>query len=554
MLLESTSKSREKTSLRSLNLTKRQLCDLECLLNGAFAPLTGFLNEGDYDAVCQTMRLSDGTLWPMPITLDVSESFAASVILGESILLADDENTPLAVLTVASKWMPNKDLEAQLVFGTTDKKHPAVAYLYDEAGAWYLGGALQALALPAHYDFTEYRHTPAQLKECFKLYGWSRIVAFQTRNPIHRAHYELTLRAANAANAALLIHPVVGMTKPGDVEYMTRVKCYQQILTHYPHQRAMLSLLPLAMRMGGPREALWHAIIRKNHGVTHFIVGRDHAGPGLNREGVPFYDPYAAQTLLLTHAAEIGLEIMAFPAIVYVKEKEKFLAVNELEPTDTVQDISGTELRHRLEQRLEIPDWFSFPDVIKILQAAYPPKLSQGFTLFFTGLSGAGKSTLAKAVLARLTTTTERSVTLLDGDIIRKNLSSGLGFSRSDRDTHILRMGFVAAEITKHHGIALCAAIAPYQATRDAVRAAISSHGGFIEIHVATPISTCKARDIKGLYQQAELGLIKGFTGVDDPYEVPFKPEIVIDTSTTSVLDAVNTIFETLAHLGFLAS
>lgn len=552
MLLESTIKSRGKTVLRVLNLSKRQLCDLECLLNGAFAPLTGFLNEDDYHTVCQTMRLSDGTLWPMPITLDVSESFAASVVLGESILLADDENTPLAVLTVESKWAPNKDLEVQAVFGTTDHKHPAVAYLYDEAGAWYLGGTIRTLALPAHYDFVEYRHTPAQLKALFKLYGWSRIVAFQTRNPIHRAHYELTLRAANAANAALLIHPVVGMTKPGDVEYVTRVKCYEQILTHYPEQRAILSLLPLAMRMGGPREALWHAIIRKNHGVTHFIVGRDHAGPGLNRQGVPFYDPYAAQSLLLAHAAEIGLEIMAFPAIVYVKEKAKFLAVNELEPTDTVQDISGTELRRRLEQRLDIPDWFSFPDVIKVLQAAYPSKLKQGFTLFFTGLSGAGKSTLARAVLARLTTSTERSVTLLDGDIIRKNLSSGLGFSRADRDTNILRIGFVAAEITKHQGIALCAAIAPFQAARDAVRAAISPYGGFIEVHVATPISTCKARDIKGLYQQAEQGLIKGFTGVDDPYEAPLQPEIVIDTSSMSVLDAVNTIFETLAHLGYI--
>lgn len=552
MLLESTIKPQATKALRALNLSKRQLCDLECLLNGAFAPLTGFLTQDDYDAVCQTMRLSNGTLWPMPITLDVSESFAASLALGESILLADDENTPLAVLTVESKWAPNKDLEALSVFGTTDKKHPAVAYLYDEAGAWYLGGTIRRLSLPAHYDFVEYRHTPAQLKAIFKLYGWSRIVAFQTRNPIHRAHYELTLRAANAANAVLLIHPVVGMTKPGDVEYVTRVKCYEQILTHYPEQRAMLSLLPLAMRMGGPREALWHAIIRKNYGVTHFIVGRDHAGPGLNQEGVPFYDPYAAQTLLLGHAAEIGLEIMAFPAIVYVKEKEKFLAVNELEPTDTVQDISGTELRRRLEQRLDIPDWFSFPDVIKVLQAAYLSKLKQGFTLFFTGLSGAGKSTLAKAVLARLTTTTERSVTLLDGDIIRKNLSSGLGFSKSDRDTNILRIGFVAAEITKHQGIVLCAAIAPFKAARDAVRAAISPYGGFIEVHVATPINTCKARDIKGLYQQAEQGLIKGFTGVDDPYEAPLQPEIVIDTSKISVLDAVNTIFETLAHLGYI--
>ena len=540
------------STLRVLNLTKRQLCDLECLLNGAFAPLTGFLNQDDYQAVCQNMRLSDGTLWPMPITLDVAASFAESISLHESILLADDENTPLAILTVTSKWMPNKVDESLQVFGTTDKKHPAVEYLFDFAGSWYLGGPIRALTPPAHYDFTEYRHTPAQLKQLFKLYGWSRIVAFQTRNPIHRAHFELTLRAANAANAQLLIHPVVGMTKPGDVEYVTRVKCYEQILTHYPHQRAMLSLLPLAMRMGGPREALWHALIRKNYGVTHFIVGRDHAGPGLNQDGVPFYDPYAAQTLLLEHASEIGLEIMAFPAIVYVKEKAQFLAVNELEPNDTVEDISGTELRRRLEQRLDIPDWFSFPDVIQALQAAYPPRLKQGFTLFFTGLSGAGKSTLAKAVLARLMASTSRTVTLLDGDIVRKNLSSELGFSKADRNTNILRIGFMAAEITKHQGIAICAAIAPYAAARDAVREGVSPYGGFIEIHVSTAIGLCKQRDLKGLYHKAEQGLITGVTGVDDPYEAPSKPEVVIDTAKTSVADAVMTIFETLVQLGYL--
>ena len=540
------------STLSVLNLTKRQLCDLECLLNGAFAPLSGFLNQDDYYAVCHNMRLSDGTLWPMPITLDVAASFAESISLHESILLADDENTPLAILTVTSKWLPNKEDESLQVFGTTDKKHPAVEYLCDHAGSWYLGGPIRALTPPVHYDFMEYRHTPEQLKQLFKLYGWSRIVAFQTRNPIHRAHFELTLRAANAANAQLLIHPVVGMTKPGDVGYVTRVKCYEQILTHYPHQRAMLSLLPLAMRMGGPREALWHAIIRKNYGVTHFIVGRDHAGPGLNQEGVPFYDPYAAQTLLLEHAPEIGLEIMAFPAIVYVKEKAQFLAVNELEPKDTVEDISGTELRRRLEQRLDIPDWFSFPDVIKVLQAAYSSKLKQGFTLFFTGLSGAGKSTLAKAVLARLIASTSRTVTLLDGDIVRKNLSSELGFSKADRNTNILRIGFMAAEITKHQGIAICAAIAPYAAARDAVRDCVSQYGGFIEIHVSTSIALCKQRDLKGLYHKAEQGLITGVTGVDSPYETPSKPDIVIDTANTSVADAVLVIFETLIRLGYM--
>lgn len=383
------------------------------------------------------MRLANGTLWPMPITLDVSASFAAQLQTDEQIILTDDENTPLALLTVSSNWQPDKAHEAQSVFGTTDRKHPAVQYLQEQAGEWYLGGKITALSAIMHYDFIEYRHTPEQLKQLFKLYGWSKIIAFQTRNPIHRAHYELTLRAAKAVHAQLLIHPVVGMTKPGDVDHVTRVKCYEQVLKQYPKQCAMLSLLPLAMRMGGPREAVWHAIIRKNYGVTHFIVGRDHAGPGLNSQGAPFYHPFAAQDLLLEHAAEIGIEIMPFPAIVYVKEKAKFLAMNEVDAQDTIEDISGTELRRRLENRLSIPDWFSFPEVLQELQNAYPPRHKQGYTLFFTGLSGAGKSTLAKAVLAKLMASSQRNITLLDGDIIRKNLSSELGFSKADRNTNI---------------------------------------------------------------------------------------------------------------------
>lgn len=537
---------------KAWTLSKRQLCDLECLINGAYAPLTGFLDKADYESVCQTMRLTNGALWPMPINLDVSEQFASQLKMGEQIILADDENTPLALLTVSSNWQPNKNDEAMFVFGTTDMKHPAVHYLHEQAGAWYLGGKITPLSPITQYDFTEYRHTPAQLKQLFKLYGWTKIIAFQTRNPIHRAHYELTLRAADAVNAQLLIHPVVGMTKPGDVDHVTRVKCYEQVLKKYPHQRAMLSLLPLAMRMGGPREAVWHALIRKNYGVTHFIVGRDHAGPGLNSQGVPFYQPYAAQVLLLEHAAEIGLEIMPFPAIVYVKEKAQFLAINELSSEDTIEDISGTDLRHRLENRLEIPDWFSFPEVLHELRKAYPPRHQQGYTLLFTGLSGAGKSTLAKAVLAKLMESGQRSVTLLDGDIIRKNLSSELGFSKADRDTNIQRVGFVAAEITKHKGITICAAIAPYAAMRQSIRNMISQHGGFIEIYISTPIDVCKQRDIKGLYQKAELGLITGFTGVNDPYEAPVHPDIEINTSNTSIRDAVQLILSTIEKLGFV--
>ncbi len=536
-----------------LRLTKRQLCDLECLLNGAFAPLTGFLDREDYLSVCKTMRLTDGTLWPMPITLDISEAFANTVQLGEEVLLTNDENTPLALLTVSSKWQPDKEEEALLVFGSVDKKHPGVNYLYTAAGPYYLGGHVTALSPITHHDFVPYRHTPNQLQQLFKQYGWSKIIAFQTRNPIHRAHYELMLRASKELEGHVLIHPVVGMTQPGDVDYVTRVHCYEAVLKEFPKQAATLSLLPLAMRMGGPREALWHAIIRKNFGVTHCIIGRDHAGPGLNSEGCPFYDPYAAQKLVNHYKSEIGIEIITFSAMVYVKEKATFHTVEELHPSDTVEDISGTELRKRLERGLSIPDWFTFPSVVKILQKAYPPKHQQGFTLFFTGLSGAGKSTIAKAFMSYLQSRfNQRKITLLDGDIVRHHLSNGLGFSKADRDTHIRRIGYVASEITKHGGIAICAAIAPYCATRQEVRAAVSPFGGFIEVYIATPLLVCKERDVKGLYRKAEQGLIQQVSGVDDPYEVPVDPEISIDTSITTIDEAVQAILSTLIARGYL--
>jgi len=533
-------------------LSKRQLCDLECLLNGAFAPLSGFLDEADYDSVCDTMRLADGRLWPMPITLDVSAVFAEQCAIGDEIICVDDENTPLARVTISSIWQPNKQLEAEQVFGTTDKLHPGVQYLYDEAGSWYIGGKVTALALPSHHDFLEYRHTPAELKQLFKLYGWSRVLAFQTRNPIHRAHFELTQRAARKANANILIHPVIGMTKPGDIDYVLRVKCYEHVMKRYPKtQHAMLSLLPLAMRMAGPREAVWHAIIRKNYGATHFIVGRDHAGPGNNSQNQAFYEPYAAQTLLLAHADEIELEVMAFPAIVYVKQKDTLLSEDELCADDVVENVSGTALRQALQQRKALPDWFSFPEVIQTLQAAYPLKHEQGFTLFFTGLSGSGKSTLAKAVQAKLLEDNRRRVSLLDGDVVRKHLSAGLGFSKKDRDINVKRLGYVASEITKHQGIAICAAIAPYAEARRSVRTQVEQYGGFIEIYVAADVDVSKSRDVKGLYQKAEEGLITGFTGVDDPYEIPQNPELVIDTSTMSVVRAVDMIFDVLMRLGF---
>jgi sulfate adenylyltransferase len=538
--------------LRSWDLSERQLCDLELLLNGGFSPLEGFLGRADYDRVRDEMRLASGLLWPMPITLDVSPEFARELKAGQEIVLRDREGVALTIMTVEDAWEPDKRLEAVQVFGCDDTAHPAVRYLMHRAGPIYLGGRVQGLEPPTHYDFRHLRDSPAELRARFRKLGWRRVIAFQTRNPMHRAHQELTFRAAQQAEANLLIHPVVGMTKPGDVDHYTRVRCYERLLPHYPEQTTMLSLLPLAMRMGGPREAVWHGIIRKNYGCTHLIVGRDHAGPGKRAGGQPFYDPYAAQELFRQHQDEIGVTMMPFHALVYDQDRAQYVQEEEVGPGDTVLDISGTELRRRLREGLDIPEWFSFPDVIAELRRTHPPRHQQGFTVFFTGLSGSGKSTIANALLVKLMEQGGRSVTLLDGDLVRKNLSSELGFSREHRDLNIQRIGFVASEITKAGGVAICAPIAPYAATRQIVREAIEQHGGFLEVHVATPIEVCEGRDRKGLYAKARAGILKEFTGISDPYEAPDDPELRIDTSELSPDGAAHRILLKLEAMGFV--
>ncbi|GLQ98414.1 bifunctional sulfate adenylyltransferase/adenylylsulfate kinase [Dyella mobilis] len=543
---------RRSASLPQWTLNQRQLCDLELLLNGGFSPLQGFLGRADYDGVVAHMRLADGTLWPIPITLDVDEAFAASLAEGAEISLNDTQGTPLAVLTVEDIYFPDHLAEARQVFGTTDRTHPGVAELLDRTGSVYLGGKLKGIQAPSHYDFSTLRLGPRQLREWFAEQGWHRIVAFQTRNPMHRAHRELTLRAAEKVGAKLLIQPSVGRTKPGDVDHYTRVRCYRALIEHYPKQHATLSLLPLAMRMGGPREALWHAIIRKNHGASHFIVGRDHAGPGKDSQGKPFYDPYAAQELLARHQDELGIGIVPFPAMVYAANRDTYLPQTEVEPHDEVRDISGTELRRRLHQGEAIPEWFTFPEVVKILRERHPARAQQGFALFFTGLSGSGKSTVAQAVLARLLETGSRPVTVLDGDEVRRHLSKGLGFSREDRNANITRIGYVASEVVRHGGIAICAPIAPYAEARTEARQLVQSHGRFVEIHVSTPLEVCESRDRKGLYAAARAGKIKGFTGIDDPYETPAAPELRLDTSAISVADAAEHVVAWLREQGLV--
>jgi len=544
---------REAGELPSWDLSPRQICDLELLMNGGFAPLDGFLREADYHSVCDTMRLASGALWPMPVTLDVSADFADRARSAGRVALRDAEGVLLALMDVESDWRPDKTREAHAVFGTTDVAHPGVRYLFDTAGEVYLGGRVIGIQPPVHYDFRHLRYSPAELKALFTKLGWRRVVAFQTRNPLHRAHQELTMRAAKQAEANLLIHPVVGMTKPGDVDHFTRVRCYEAIAGEYPEQTTALSLLNLAMRMGGPREALWHAIIRKNHGCTHFIVGRDHAGPGNDANGEPFYGPYDAQETVAAHSAEVGIELVPFKQMVYVQERAQYMPADEVPEGSTILDISGTELRRRLREGVDIPEWFSFPAVVKELRRTHPPRHKQGFTVFFTGLSGSGKSTIANALMVKLMEMGGRPVTLLDGDIVRKNLSQELGFSREHRDINILRIGFVASEITKNGGIAICAPIAPYAATRRKVRDLIEPLGGFLEVHVATPLEECERRDRKGLYKLAREGKITGFTGIDDPYEVPEAPEAVIDTLSASPDEAAHTLLLKLEKMGLVS-
>lgn len=539
-------------SLPSWDLTPRQLCDLELLLNGGFSPLSGFLRQADYESVCSDMRLSGGILWPIPVVLDVTEETERALSVGQLLALRDPEGVMLAVLHVEDIWRPDRISEATAVYGTTDPRHPGVAHLLSGSNPVYVGGRVEGLQLPVHYDFRALRHTPAELRALFARLGWQRIVAFQTRNPMHRAHVELTLRATKQIDGCLLIHPSVGMTKPGDVDHYTRVRCYQRILPYYPQNTVQLALLALAMRMAGPREAIWHAIIRKNYGCTHFIVGRDHAGPGSGTDGKPFYGPYQAQKLLQEHAPELGMGVIPFETTVYVKEFDSYFPENEIPKGTRAVTISGTELRRLLETGEEIPDWFTFPSVAKQLRRTYPPRHRQGFTVFFTGLSGAGKSTIANALLVKLLERGGRPVTLLDGDIVRKNLSSELGFSREHRDLNIRRIGFVAKEITKNGGIAICAPIAPYDAVRKEVRNLIASYGGFVLVHIATPLEICEQRDRKGLYAKARAGFLPCFTGISDPYEVPDDAEVAIDTAARAPEESAQDVISYLEREGFV--
>ena len=535
--------------LHRLQLTPRNICDLELLATGAFSPLDRFLGEADYQSVMSDMRLVSGALFPLPVTLTISTG--APVKIDEEIALVDLRNNILGVMRVEEIYSWDRQLEARLAYGTNDVRHPLVAEM-NSWGDLCISGALRVLRLPQYYDFRNLRLTPAQVRQRLVALGRKNVVAFQTRNPLHRAHEELTTRAAREVDGVLLLHPVVGLTKPGDIDHFTRVRSYKVLAErYYDPQQTLLALLPLAMRMAGPREALWHALIRRNFGANHLIVGRDHGSPGKDSNEQPFYGPYDAQELVAKFADETGVRPLPFSELIYLPAEDRYEEVSRIPNGTRTTSISGSEVRENYLQRgRTLPNWFTRPEVASILAAAHPARHQQGFCLWFTGLSGSGKSTTAEILIVKLLEH-GRQVTALDGDVVRTHLSKGLGFSKEDRDTNIRRIGYVAAEISRHGGGVICAAVSPYRATRNECRAMVGSQQ-FIEIFVDTPLEVCEGRDTKGMYKQAREGKIKNFTGIDDPYERPLNPELVIDTVNYSAEQNADRILNYLVEGGFV--
>ncbi len=538
--------------LPSIKITPRNLCDLELIATGGFSPLTTFMGKADYDRVLREMRLADGTLWPLPITLTVDPKELPTV--GEDIVLRNANNDVIAIINVDEVYHWDPEIEAARAYGSTDSKHPMIS----EMALWNkvcISGPMKVLNLPVYYDFVELRRKPAQVREMLQSMGHKNVVAFQTRNPLHRIHEELTKRAAEQVKGSLLIHPTVGMTKPGDVDHYTRVRIYRALVeNYYDKNSTTLSLLPLAMRMAGPKEALLHAIIRRNHGANHFIVGRDHAGPGKDSTGKPFYGPYDAQEMMKEYEDELGVKMIPFEELVYLPDEDCYVEAKDVPEGAKVLNISGTQVRDEyLAKGKLLPEWFTRPETAEILREMYPPRHKQGFCIWFTGLSGSGKSATTQ-VLTSLLLERGREIAILDGDVVRTHLSKGLGFSKEDRDINIMRIGFVAGEIANGGGAVICAAISPYRTTRREARKMVGEN--FIEVFMDTPVEVCEERDVKGLYAKArqamEDGHPMGFTGVDDPYEPPVDPEITLKGYGSSPEVNARKILEFLEQQGYI--
>ncbi len=539
--------------LPSIKITMRNMCDLELIATGGFSPLTTFMGKADYDRVLKEMRLADGTLFPLPITLTADPKELPTV--GEELALRSANFDLIAVITLDEVYHWDAETEATLAYGSNDSKHPMVS----EMQRWNkvcISGPMKVVNLPKYYDFVNLRHTPAQVREMLEKMGHDNVVAFQTRNPLHRIHEELTKRAAAEVKGSLIVHPVVGMTKPGDVDHYTRVRTYKALVENYYDKKdTMLSLLPLAMRMAGPKEALLHAISRRNHGANHFIVGRDHAGPGNDSSGKPFYGPYDAQEIMKQYEAELGVKMVPFEMLVYLPDEARYVEEKDVPKGAKVANISGTQVRDDyLAKGKLLPEWFTRPETAEILREMYPPRHKQGFCIWFTGLSGSGKSATTE-VLTTLLLERGREIAILDGDVVRTHLSKGLGFSKEDRDTNIIRIGFVAGEIVHASGAVICAAISPYRATRAEAHKMVGEN--FIEVYMDTPVEICEQRDVKGLYAKARQAMIDGkpmgFTGVDNPYEQPIEPAITLKGFGASAEENARIVISYLEEQGYIA-
>jgi sulfate adenylyltransferase len=543
----------EAMNCMSLDLNSRQLCDIELLLNRGFFPLTGYMGQEAYESVVASMRLPGGEVWPIPVCLDTNDANAEKIEIGARIALNDEEGFLLAILTVSEKWQPDKKKEASEVYGTDDPLlHPEVHTLYNQVGSWYIAGDLEGVSLPIHYDFQELRLSPSETVRRFTMNGWRRVLGFHTEDYLHCAHKEMVVTAAREAGAAIFLQPVSDLSHPGNIDHYTQVRCYQAFIKQLPHNMISLGLTPYASRKAGPREALWQAIIRKNFGCSHFMVAEDHADPFVGTSnGDRFYPLGAAQKMVAEYSSETGIDMVPQRKMGYLVEKKEYVELDTLEGEEAAT-ISSNELFRKLTLGQDIPNWFSYPEVVEELQTAFPPRSKQGFTIFMTGLSGSGKSTIAKVLLVKFMEMRDRPVTLLDGDIVRKNLSSELTFSEEHRNLNITRIGFVASEITKNGGIALCAPIAPYEESRKVNREVISQYGGYIEVHVSTPLEVCEQRDRKGLYAKARAGIVKGVTGITDPYHPPINPELTINTNEVTPMEAVQEILLYLEEQGYI--
>ncbi len=539
-------------NLPDITLSDHHLCDLELMATGAFSPLEGFMVQADYESVIDRMRLQDDTLWPIPITLDISKNKANSLEAGQSAALRDPEGFLLAVMHIEDIWRPDKEREAQGVYNSSDTIHPGVRHLFNEVKEYYVGGRIEVISLPLHYDFKQLRQTPSEVRSECQKFGWQRVVGYQTSSVIHRQQYEITLEAMRRAKANLLLLPIVGISRTEEFDYYTRVRCYKKIMRQYPPDTHILSLLPHFMRLAGPREAILNAIIAKNYGCTHCMVCHDHADPYIGDDNTCYYDGAAVEEVVDKCKDDLGIPLFRFEEMVYLSFEDEHRFINTVPKGTKTIKINGKDIRDRIRTGRKVPGWASFPEVLDELRKDYPPPSKQGFTVFCTGLSGAGKSTVAKVLFSKMLEIGERPVTLLDGDIVRHNLSSELTFSKEHRDINVRRIGFVASEITKNRGIAICAPIAPYERTRSEIRQAIEVHGGFIEVHVATPLEECEKRDRKGMYAKARAGLIKGYTGIDDPYEEPKAPELYIDTTDITPDEAAQEILLFLGQKGFI--